>query len=181
MAPPNYLARQTPLKLTPPGPSNDIIAAALHAAEAAPDHGRLRPWQFIRIEGEGLAQLGETMAEALSQREPEAAPELLEKERKKPTRTPLIIVVATELQFGRIPELEQIMAAAAAAQNLQLAFHDHGFGVQWKTGAAATDPLVKAALGIAPHDHIIGFMYVGTIAEAKPERALPNPKMWSWP
>ena len=33
----------------------------------------------------------------------------------------------------------------------------------WRTGPAAYDATVKAALGLAAHDHIIGFLYAGTI------------------
>jgi nitroreductase len=62
----------------------------------------------------------------------------------------------------KIPEIEQVIAAAAAAQNLFLAAHDLGYGVMWKTGAAAYDPTVKATVGLAADDHIIGIMHLGT-------------------
>jgi len=32
----------------------------------------------------------------------------------------------------------------------------------WKTGAAAYDATVKEALGLAPADAIVGFLYFGT-------------------
>lgn len=159
-------ARVTPRKLVEPAPSREVIAAAIAAAEAAPDHGRLRPWRFIVLEGEARQVLGRAMGEALKQRDPATTLEAAEAESKKPLRAPLIIVVAAVLTSGhKVPEIEQLMAVAAAAQNLQLALHEAGFGVQWKTGPAAYDASVKQALGLAPENHIVGFMYAGTIAE----------------
>lgn len=174
--------RITPRTLTAPGPSAESIAKALDAAEAAPDHGRLRPWRFIVIEGEGRERFGALMAEALKLRTPETDADSLEKERSKPLRAPLIIVLAAEITAGKIPEIEQVLAAGAAAQNLQLAFHAEGFGVQWKSGAASFDPHVKQGLGLKPEDHIIGFMYVGTIAEEGRARGPRDPgRTRNWP
>jgi nitroreductase len=50
-------------------------------------------------------------------------------------------------------------------QNLILAAHDLGYGAMWKTGAAAYDFGVKAAVGLQAHDHIIGIVHLGTRAE----------------
>jgi nitroreductase len=36
-----------------------------------------------------------------------------------------------------------------------------GYGVMWKTGAAAYDPKVKATLGLRHEDHIIAIMHLG--------------------
>jgi nitroreductase len=45
-----------------------------------------------------------------------------------------------------------------------------GLGAMWRTGDAAFDPDVKAALGLAPDQHLIGFIYVGY-----PQAELPAP------
>jgi nitroreductase len=42
-----------------------------------------------------------------------------------------------------------------------LAAHALGLGAIWRTGPAVTDPSVKAFLGFAPDQHVIGFVYVG--------------------
>jgi nitroreductase len=85
-------------------------------------------------------------------------------EREKITRSPTIVVVGCTIrrEQTKIPEIEQIVAAAAAAQNLFLAAHDLGYGVMWKTGAAAYDPDVKATIGLGADDHIVGIMHLGT-------------------
>jgi nitroreductase len=168
----NILARVTPKSLTLPAPSQAELEQAIAAAQAAPDHGRLKPWRFHLIEGPARERLGEVMAQALKVREPEATPELLKKEAAKPLRAPIIVAISCLVQpSAKIPASEQLMAVAAAAQNFQLAIHALGYGCQWKSGAPVRDPLVKAAFGLGQADTLVGFMYVGSIAEAGPARS----------
>lgn len=169
------LNRQTPARLAEPGPRPDQLQQALQAAQQAPDHGRLQPWRFVIIEGGARAKFGAALAEALAERQPASTPEELARESQKPLRAPLLVVVAASITPSpKAPEIEQVAAAAAAAENLALAFHAQGFGCQWKTGAAAYDPQIKAVLGLHPSDHIIGLMYVGSIAE--PGKPKPAPR-----
>src|ERR1700722_5084612 len=164
------LTRRSPAQLQDPAPAG----AALQSMRA-PDHGKLRPWRFLVLRGDARARLGALMADALQRRDPTATPPLLEKERGKPLRAPLIVVVAAEIVEGhKIPAVEQLLAAGAAAQNLQLAAHALGFGAVWRTGAPASDPVVKQALGFKPSDAIIGFMYLGTPAAAPAPASIPD-------
>jgi len=157
------ISRTSPKEFTEPAPAGEALRLALEAAVAAPDHGRMRPWRFILIEGEARHAFGRLLAKALRQRKPEAAAAELEREAAKPLRAPLVIVVAARLaQRPGVPESEQVLAAGAAAQNLMLGLHAQGFGAAWKTGEAAYDPRVKAALGLAGSDAIVGFIYAGT-------------------
>jgi len=54
------------------------------------------------------------------------------------------------------------VATGAAAQNLFLAAHALGYGVMWKTGAAAYDSQVKAVLGLTAEDHIVAILHIGS-------------------
>jgi nitroreductase len=156
-------SRVSPAALVAPGPSPEAMAQILEAAVAAPDHGRIQPWRFVLVEGEARQRLGEVMAQSLKRREPGAPEGKLEAERKKALRAPLIAVVAAALQDNpKVPQVEQIVAVGAAAQNMLVAAHALGFGGFWRTGANAYDPELKRALGLAETDAIIGFMYLGT-------------------
>ncbi len=59
---------------------------------------------------------------------------------------------------------------AAATQNMLLAAHALGFAAKWATGKQAYDPVVKAGLGLAETDRLLGFLYLGSYAA---EHALP--------
>ena len=155
-------------------PMKEHVAIALQAAVRAPDHGRLRPWRFMLIEGDQRRKLGEMLAASALRRVPGLSEGDLQRERDKALRAPLIILVACRIVPGtKIPAIEQLMAAGAAAQNILLALHAQGYVAAWKTGEAAYDTVVKQSLGLAADDHIVGFIYTGrgagaTIAVGKP-------------
>lgn len=147
------------------GPNEAELANIFEAAQRAPDHGRLRPWRFIVIEGEARQKFGELLAASLQRREASASEQTLDAEKKKAFRAPVIVVVAAEVQHNpKVPEIEQVLAAGAAAQNILLAAHALGLGATWKTGGAAYDASVNTALGLAPTAQIVGFIYIGSVA-----------------
>lgn len=155
-------------------PSREHLAIVLQAAVRAPDHGRLRPWRFMLVEGNQRRRLGDLLAASALRRVPGLSEGDLQRERDKAMRAPLIIVVACRAVTGtKIPVIEQILAAGAAAQNILLALHALGYAAAWKTGEAAYDAEVKKALGFAVDDHLVGFIYAGggigaTFAPGKP-------------
>lgn len=159
--------RASPSALAAPAPDAHALDSMLRAAVRAPDHGRLRPWHFIIVEGSAREALGNVLADALRIREPGVPEAAIVKERAKPLRAPLIVVVAARLREHRgVPAVEQIVASGAAAQNMLVAAHALGFGGFWRTGAAAYDEHVKHALGLRAEDAIVGFVYLGTPATA---------------
>lgn len=157
------LNRHSATKLAAPGPDRAQLEAMLQAGLRAPDHGRLRPWQFVIIAQDQREEFGTVLAHALKAREPGVSDQELERERSKALRAPVILVAAARLRPGhKIPEVEQLLAAGAAAENIVLAAQAQGFGAMWKTGGPAYDLLVKQALGLSPQDAIVGFLYIGT-------------------
>lgn len=171
------LTRRSIGRLVAPGPAGDDLDRILQAALAAPDHGELRPWKLVVLEGEAKDAFGAVLAEAYVERCESlgAAPTegQLTKERTKLGRAPVVLVVAAVHRHSdKIPWEEQFAAAAAAAQNALIAATALGYGSMWRTGDAAFDSRVKEALGLGPHDAIVGFLYLGMPAEgsAKPPR-----------
>lgn len=153
-------------RLAEPAPSREQITKMLEAGARAPDHGKLGPWHFVVMQGDARTAFGNAMADGFKARTPDATPAMLDMERVKATRAPAIIVVAAKLvdKGDKIPGVEQLLATGAAAQNVFLAAHAMGFGMMWKTGPAAYDPIVKKAIGLAPEDQIVAILYVGTPA-----------------
>lgn len=171
------LTRESASRLQDPAPDEAALAAMFRSAVRAPDHGRLRPWRFILVRGKARERFGEVMADSLRARVPDATPEMLARERTKALRAPLIVVVAARVcAGGKIPEIEQVLSAGAAAQNIMLAAHALNYGAMWKTGAPAYDAGVKQALGLEPSDAIVGFIYLGTRAGPPAPAARPAPE-----
>lgn len=161
-------------RLSEPAPSVEQRQQMFRAALRAPDHGGLRPWRFLTVEGEALNALGERMAEAMRADHPEIGADKLEKARSNPLRAPLLVIaLARVVEHPKIPEIEQILAVGAAIQNLMLAAHAQGFAAIWRTGELAYSAHFREALGLEPADRIVGFVYLGTpVAEPRPATGL---------
>ncbi len=153
-----------PAMLQEPAPDDAELAELLAAAVCAPDHGAIRPWRFVAIRGEGRDALADIFVEALKNRAPEADEAAIEKERQRPLRAPLIVAVCaiTNPSHPKVPVIEQIVSAGAAAHNLLIACHVHGYGAIMLTGDNAYDQTVQAASGLEAKDALVGFVYIGT-------------------
>ncbi len=159
--------------LKDPAPNAEQLSGILTAGLAAPDHAALRPWRFIEVSGDARHALATVFTEAALMDNPDTPADKLERIAEKPLRSPLIIVVVATLtpDHPKTPELEQILSAGAATQQIMLAANAMGFGAVWLTGPNATHPHVKAALNVSEKDEIVGFVYLGT-SSIKP----PTPK-----
>jgi nitroreductase len=151
-------------RLAEPGPTPQQLDQLLQAAGTAPDHGRLKPWRLIVLKDGVREAFTAAAVQAKRVRLPAMTAEQMASETAKISRSPAIVVIgcAVNREQTKVPEVEQVVAVGAAAQNLFLAAHDLGFGVMWKTGAAAYDAAVKATVGLAPDDHIVAIMHLGT-------------------
>lgn len=159
-------SRASALKLMEPGPTRAHLEQIMRAGMRAPDHGRLRPWRFVVLEGAAREKLGNEMARISLAKFPQSTPEQLDAARHKALRAPTIIVVAARITAGKIPEVEQISAVAAGVENMILVSQALGYGAMWKTGAPAYDEQTKTMLGLSTQDHIVAFLYLGTTALA---------------
>lgn len=165
--------RASAIKLCDPAPSHEHLLQILQAGTLAPDHGKLAPWRFVVMQKTARAALGELMAQGHLQRNPDATPDELQRERNKVLRAPCIIAAAAQIKKPhKVPEIEQVLAVGAAVQNMFLAAHALGYGVMWKTGPAAYDAAIKHHLGLATDDHIVALLYLGSAEVAGTPRTL---------
>jgi nitroreductase len=165
------LNRASAPRLVEPAPSKEHLEIILRAAANAPDHGKLKPWRFIVVAGEARERFGDLMARTLQQRDPAVSPEMLQRERDKSMRSPMIVVAAAKVNTAsKIPAIEQVLAVAASVQNMILSAVSLGYGTMWKTGASAYDDAFKKGLGLEPTDQIVGYIYLGTPTVKTPPR-----------
>ena len=176
------IGRVSPLRLVEPAPANADLDQILAAGLRAPDHGRLRPWRFLVIRGAARHRFGDVLAESLKRRKQDLSESALQSEHDKALRAPLIIVVAAAVRGNtKVPAIEQIVSAGAAAQNMLVAAHALGFGGFWRTGDAAYDDHVKQSFGLTANDEIVGFLYLGHIATpGRPKTADPLGVVEEW-
>lgn len=157
-------------KVGPERPSRETIERLLDAATWAPNHHLTEPWRFFVLTGEARDALGQAMGRALNG-EPTTPEEqdTFDRTAAKALRSPVVIAIAVEIGPNAV-EAEEVAAGAAAVQNLLLAAHALGLAAMWRTGAAAFHPEIKAHFGLAPTDHLLGFVYLGYPAGPAPVR-----------
>lgn len=164
------------LQLGEPGPDEATLLRMLASAVRVPDHGRLVPFRFLRIQGPARAALGRFMAERLLQRDPQAPPSQVEKALHRFASAPLVLAVVARLQAGhKVPEQEQLLTAGCVCFALLQAAQACGFGAQWLTGWMAYDREVVRHLGLAGNEQVVGFIHIGTPRQQAPERERPDP------
>jgi len=156
--------------LCEPGPSKEQLNNIIKAGIRACDHGWLRPWKYIVIEGDAREKFGQLLEKTKSSMDDKPLSEKeSDKIRSKALRAPLIIaVVAKIVEHPKVPEVEQIMSAAASAQMMMTAAHAQGIGAIWRSGALMFEKTMHLGLNLDEKDSLVGFIYLGTPKATKP-------------
>lgn len=168
-------SRQSNGHVKPDPVPREWIEKLLAAAVQAPNHYKVRPWRFVVFSGAGRERLGAAMAQRLANKIPNAPAEALAAERALPFRAPVVIAIGVDKpDSAKVVEIENVVAAGCAGQNLLLAAQALGLAAKWRTGEAALSPEVKAACGLSPDQHLIGLIYVGYPASEPPPVTRPG-------
>ncbi|WP_230975516.1 nitroreductase family protein [Acetobacter garciniae] len=174
------LSRASTDRLADPAPSAAQLEQILAAALRAPDHGRLRPWRYIVIEGEARPLFAQKVVDSMLRLDPQTPEFNLTKRRTRFATMPMTIALGMHLRVGhKIPLWEQEMAVAAGAMNILNALHALGFGGIWVSGPVTQDPVLATELGLAAPHRLAGFIFVGTPDNPHPAPARPDPAAFS--
>lgn len=170
-------ARQsTPSRLLgPPAPTEAELRALVEAAAHVSDHGRLHPWRILSIHGEAGAALGRALV-ALREARGEVLDETTRtKDLNRFAHAPVVLAVIARITPGhKIPEVEQLLSAAALAQNLLIGAVALGYGAQWLTGWPAYDLQALRTLGVEQREQVVGFIHIGTAQSEVAARERPS-------
>jgi nitroreductase len=156
--------------LCEPGPTPEQLENIVKAGLRACDHYSLTPWKFLLIEGKARHRFGELMVKAKETADQSPiSTELSTKIQRKPMRAPTILVVVAAIkQHPKVPEIEQVLSAGAAAQMMMTAAHAQGIGAIWRSGSLMFTDQMCQGLNLKTTDQIVGFIYLGTPKAAKP-------------
>ena len=166
----NIKTRNSHSKLIKPHPTQEEMKIVYESALRAPDHARLRPSQFIEITGNGLKKLSGIFTKYANNHIDDLDNQKLNKYKNAPFRAPMVIVLISNIvEHPKVPEIEQILSTAAAAQNILLSLHTLKYGAIWRTGVFALNDEISSYLELKKNQKILGYIYVGTI-EGKKKR-----------
>ncbi len=171
-------SRQTilPKRLTEPGPDAKQLAQIMGAAAAAPDHGQVLPWRFVRVPQEVRPLLAEAFAVALQERDADALPTQVEQAREKAFRSPCLLLLVVDAQRGD-PEVdlaERLISAGCAVQNMLLMATALGFASALTSGKALKAECLRRLFALNDADQALCFVSLGTAMGSRPGRIRPR-------
>ena len=168
------LARRSPPVLKEPGPTRAELARILAAAGTVPDHGALRPFRFVVVEGDGRAVFGDALAETAAEHRPGMPATGLDKIRAKAFRSPTLVAVIASPRNEKIERWEQHATAACAGYAVVLAAHALGVGANWKSLPFTRGAALTRVLGLTADEQMFGWIHLGHASdEAAPAPRLP--------
>lgn len=158
------LSRRSEPRLSEPAPGDEEFLYLLQAAATAPDHGKLRPWRWILVRGEGRDTLGRAFADGITDNDPRR-----DRAAAAAHRAPLLAtLVFTPIAHRTVPEWEQLAATTTVTNSLMLLLHARGFGSMWRTGQQTQSQHVRRLLDLQPEERLLGWLYIGTATHARP-------------
>jgi nitroreductase len=159
-----------------PGPTAAECDLILAAALTAPDHGALRPWRMLICDETSRARLADLFVAAKQRLKPDATEVELARERDKAIKPPVLLAMLAlpKPPRGEVTEAEQLACAGAAMQSVLLAAFGLGYGAIILSGSRCHDAGVRAAFGLQPQDHLLGFISIGTIVDTPLQSTRPQ-------
>jgi nitroreductase len=175
--------RRSTKRFTDRSVTREEIAALLQAAVHAPNHHLTQPWRFYVLGPDaryayGLA-LGDRKARKIENAD--AAQAMREKVAAEHRALPAMIAVAVVNNDNAEIREEDYAAVMMGIQNLSLTAVSMGLGTHIKTGAVMSDPVARAATGVAENERIIALVNVGEPTETPvPSTRRPASELTTW-
>ena len=163
-----------PPMMSGPAPSADELATILTVASRVPDHGKLAPWRFLVFAGEARDRASRLALDIRLAEKPDLDESARAEERRRFARAPLVLAtISRAAPHPKIPEWEQILSAGAVCMNMIVAARALGFSATWLTEWVAYDGRFRAAIGLAEHERIAGFIHIGRTTAVIEDRPRP--------
>ena len=170
--------RSVTAKNMAPGQVSDAdLDAILTAGLRVPDHGALKPWKLVVLQGDIRKTLDEEVILAEFMRaNPDAEDKFIAIEKNRLQRAHTVIaVLSSPVEHPKIVEWEMALSAGAVCTTLLYAAQSMGYATQWLTEwYAYNDAMLTRLGGVVGHDRIAGFIYIGEKVKDPMERTRPD-------
>ncbi len=170
--------RSVTAKNMAPGQVSDTdLDAILTAGLRVPDHGALKPWRLLVLQGDIRKTLDEEVILAEFMRaNPDAEDKFIAIETARLQRAHTVIaVLSSPVEHPKIVEWEMALSAGAVCTTLLYAAQSMGYAAQWLTEwYAYNDAMLTRLGGVVGHDRIAGFIYIGEKVKDPMERTRPD-------
>ncbi|HYX36579.1 MAG TPA: nitroreductase [Oligoflexus sp.] len=160
----NFLAqRQSASILVEPKPDRSTVEKILQVGGTVPDHGGLKPYRFVVVEGEGREKFAESMVNAAMEAKGTLDDKKKAKLKSKAYASPLqVVIVFSPEEDDKIPEWEQMASASCTGYAVVLAANALGFGAVWKSFGFEPGSLMQQTFQLKKNERILGWVNIGT-------------------
>lgn len=165
----------------------EVIEQILDAAGWAPNHKLTQPWTFTVLEGPARMAFA-SLRRALAARDARKTGaheadvfRLGEEAAAKVLRAPTVILVSCVQRGDEVHRDEDLVATAAAIQNMLIAATSLGIGTFWSSGPIAYQPEVRELFDLDPSDKIVGIVQVGYSEDQPTPKRPPAAASTRWP
>ncbi len=158
------LSRRSASILSEPSPSPAELEKILALSVTVPDHGGLRPYRFVVIEGAARDAFGEALINAADEDRPAKLDDKVKpKIKAKAFAAPLqALIIFSPVANEKIPEWEQMAAASCTGFALTLGANALGYGAVWKNFAYEPGTALKEICSLQAHEKLLGWVNIGT-------------------
>lgn len=165
--------------------SDELILELLSLADWAPTHARTEPWRFVVVANHKVKEFANRHAELYREN---ANPETYTQQkydnlaRMGENVSHVMVPWMKRVPSHKIPEVEEVCAAAAAIQNLLLAATSKGIASFWSTGGMTHHPAMRNEFNLGEEDIVLGILYLGYSDEPFKEgsRLIPLSEKIEW-
>lgn len=160
----DFLARrQSASILVEPKPDRSTVEKILQVGGTVPDHGALKPYRFVVVEGEGREKFADAMVNAAEEAKGSVEEKKKAKLKAKAYAAPLqVVIVFSPQDDDKIPEWEQMASASCTGYAMVLAANALGFGAVWKSFGFDPGSQMKNIFQLMKQERILGWVNIGT-------------------
>lgn len=147
---------------------DEIIWQILENANRAPNHKQTEPWRFTVFSGEGLKYFSQLQSEMYKKYSGDKFKETkFQKLINFPLMSSHVIAIGMKRnEANKLPEIEEIIAAACAIENIYLTVTAYGLGCYLSTGGITYFQEAKPYFDLETNDKLLGFFYIGYVANS---------------
>jgi len=146
--------------------SKESLELILESARWAPTHKSTQPWHFKVFTGKGLEKLAAFQSEKYKEITPvdKFVQGKFDKLKSRPLASSAMIAMCMKRDAKEsVPEIEEVIAVAAALENMFLTGTSMGIGMSFLTGGLTDTKEMKHFLDLQKKDIHMGFFHLGYI------------------
>ena len=151
-----------------PAPDKHKLKRILQSVMSAPDHGNIKPWHIVVVDTEYIPRMCESMCNAWLDNAEHIDPARVRRLTNYLKDAPMVVLVSADIaEPHAVSRRDQVLAAAAACQNILLAAEQEEVAAIWYSTDAAELPQVHQLFGLTEQQEPVAFIILGTKNETR--------------